>query len=384
LIEFRNLTYKTLSGEVLIRNSDLKIEKGEKVLLCGKTGSGKTTILKIINGLIPKIYKGKLTGYVKTVPPKDSYMILQHPTEQILFEKTIDEILFSLSSSSFNPKAIKDKIVEFAEELNILNLLNKRTGELSEGEKQLILITMALASDAEYIILDEPFAHLHQSNVRKVIKLLFNSDKTIIIADHRPYKASYDRIFLIKNKKIVEDKIKLIKFTSFNCIDCKVNYDSLEQMVCDAVFNQEKTVLAVTGNNGVGKTTALRTLAKLISKKTRCKNIKISYCAQYPYYHFSKSKVYKEVDEIWLNLFEIEKLRNRHPFSLSGGEARRVAIAKCMNSDILFLDEPTAGQDYEFKLKLASLLRNHGKTAFVSTHDPLFAKLCDKVVKLEN
>ena len=363
-------------GRTILKNVSLKIDKGEKIFIGGSTGSGKTTILKIISGLIPNLYKGKIYGLVKTLKPHGIYLISQHPEEQIIMDKALDEAAYPLICRGFTWNSAREKIVKLARSLNLEYLLNRKTSQISEGEKQLIHILSALAVKSDCIILDEPSAHLYPDTVIKILNFLLKTDKTVIVADHRPY-GKYDRYFLLENGEIIEEKMKYESLCNFN-FNKKIKiseYDLLKNSI------GKGKILALVGLNGVGKTTLLKKLANVI-----CKNYKVtvSYCAEYPYYHFSSGKVLDNVCEFWLNSFEIAELKERHVFSLSGGEARRVAIAKCFKAEALFLDEPTAGQDYKFKKILAENIKRYEKIAIVSTHDPWFTKFCDEVVKLES
>ena len=381
MIEFRKLTYISHLGSVILENSNLKIESGEKVFIGGKTGSGKTTVLKIINGLIPNLYKGKIYGYVRNLTPKKTYFISQHPEEQLFLEKAIDEAAFPLVCRGLSWLSAKEKVKKVMEEMEILYLIDKNSSHLSEGEKQLIHLASALASDVECIMLDEPFAHLFPSKVRKILEILFECDKTVIISEHKFYKKKYDRIFWIENRKIVEKSNIKNKSNFLDFKTNKINKKRNTLKTSDPFLNLDFDLLkgkfiAVVGPNGIGKTILLKKLAK--------KRKDATYCAQYPFYHFSKKTVKEEVDPFWLKELGLGKLKNRHPFSLSGGEARRIAIAKCLSSNLLLLDEPTAGQDFEFKVKLIKTAKKYGKTVLAATHDMELMRLCDEVVEVEN
>jgi energy-coupling factor transporter ATP-binding protein EcfA2 len=78
----------------------------------------------------------------------------------------------------------------------------------------------------------------------------------------------------------------------------------------------------------------------------------------------------------------LTQLADRHPHSLSFGQAKRVAIAKAFVGDVVLLDEPTAGQDYTFRRKLLEVARSLGKTVILATHDLKLAEGCDEVIEL--
>ena len=104
---------------------------------------------------------------------------------------------------------------------------------------------------------------------------------------------------------------------------------------------------------------------------------------QNPNYSLTERTVLEEVgDEKILMEFNLVKLKNRHPHSLSYGQAKRVSIAKAFKHKIVFLDEPTAGQDIAFRNSLMNMLRRNRKTAVIATHDENLAEKCDRVIEL--
>ncbi len=185
MIELRNVSYTYPNGARTLDNVSLKIEHGEKVFLAGKTGSGKSTLLRLLNGLIPNFYGGKIKGEIYAFgkpSPKNVFFVSQNPEEQILTNVVRDEIALPLYGKIDD---VKGKVEEIAEIFGIKNLLNKKTYELSDGEKQLVTIATALASNTPCIALDEPFSHLHPAIAKEILNLLIESDKTIIMSEHR-------------------------------------------------------------------------------------------------------------------------------------------------------------------------------------------------------
>ena len=391
MIELRNVSYTYPNGARTLDNVSLKIEHGEKVFLAGKTGSGKSTLLRLLNGLIPNFYGGKIKGKIYAFgkpSPKNVFFVSQNPEEQILTNVVRDEIALPLYGKIDD---VKGKVEEVAEICGIKNLLNKKTYELSDGEKQLVTIATALASNTPCIALDEPFSHLHPAIAKEILNLLIESDKTIIMSEHRLELAKeFDRIIWIGNK--IKDRIVLRKKDEWENKDEKIaiKINSISYGYKTKLFDNfslkvpEGKIYAIMGKNGSGKTTLLKIIAGLIKINGVEVNGKTSIALQYPNYHFCEKRVEIEADERWLKLLSLDKLKSRHPHSLSGGEAKRLSIAKALNADIVLLDEPTAGQDYEFRVKLLEILRSSGKTVVLATHDEKLASMCDEVVSLGN
>ncbi len=197
----------------IIRNATFSIDEGEIVLLAGGTGSGKSTLIRIINGLIPHFYSGRFSGKVifdgkeiTQATPKERVAlgirtVMQFPENQLLGQK-VEKLLKRALGEDF------EEIVDF---LELKNLLNKRVEELSGGEKQRVAIAMVLGRSPKLLLLDEPFSQLDVSYMRKLIKILLSIAKrgvSILIAEHRVHELALiaDKALLIVNGKIVEGK----------------------------------------------------------------------------------------------------------------------------------------------------------------------------------
>ncbi|RLI74781.1 ribose ABC transporter ATP-binding protein [Archaeoglobales archaeon] len=388
MIELKNVSYTYPNGIRALDDVNIRIEEGEKVFLSGKTGSGKSTLLRLLNGLIPNFYGGRVKGEVYAFgkpSPKHVFFISQHPEEQILTNRVRDEIRLPLYGKVKNEV---EKVEEVAEICGIDKLLDKKTHELSDGEKQLVMIATALAANTPCIVLDEPFSHLHPETAQKILDLLLECDKTIVMSEHRIELAKkFDRAIWLGDK--IEDEVKVVgqnvkKANDDIAIELKsINFSYSKKLFEDFSLKIPKGgVYAITGKNGSGKTTLLKIIAGLIKVEGVRVNGRVSIALQYPNYHFCENAVKKEANEKWIKLMELEQLRDRHPHSLSGGEAKRLSIAKALDADIVLLDEPTAGQDYEFRVRLLEILRRSKKTVVMATHDEKLASMCDEVVEL--
>jgi len=394
MIALKNVSYTYPNGIKALNKVDVKIEEGEKVFIAGKTGSGKSTLLRLLNGLIPNFYGGKVEGVIHAFgkpSPKHVFFVSQHPEEQILMGKVRDEIALPLWRVGRNK--VERKIEEVSEYCGIKKLLDKRTHRLSDGEKQLVTIATALASDAPCIALDEPFSHLHPEITKKILNLLLECDKTVVMSEHRIELAKkFDRVIWLegKNNAKLENcvKTRLNEREDRRMDNTAVELDSISFGYNSKLFEglnlkiMKNSVCAITGRNGSGKTTLLKIIAGLIKVEGVKVYGKVSIALQYPNYHFCEKKVEKEAKEKWIKLLGLEKLKDRHPHSLSGGEAKRLSIAKALDADIVLLDEPTAGQDYEFRFKLVQVLRELEKTVVIATHDERLASMCDEIVRL--
>ncbi len=227
MISLKNVsfTYQNYEGmqnnEPVIQNIDLEIKKSECVLLTGATACGKTTILNIINGLVPEYYQGELQGEV-LLKGKDATKMfiaekainigyLSQDTRLRFFNRnTTDEICFGAANKRMSTADIKNRFEGVVKLFGIEHLVNRQITKLSEGEKQLIAFASVVMANPKVYLLDEPSANLDEDNIqllRKVILFLKQQGATVIIAEHRLYYTLglVDRVVFIKNKRIEFD-----------------------------------------------------------------------------------------------------------------------------------------------------------------------------------
>ncbi len=173
--------------------------RGEILLVAGSSGCGKTTLIRTINGLIPRSYKGELTGRAlvfgeETITWKLSQIsqkvgtVLQDPERQILGTKVLNEVAFGLENLGLPRDEIIKRVDEALTFLNISDLSSRETFNLSGGEKQKVALAGVLAMRPSILLLDEPLASLDPASAKDTldaVRVLADQGMTVIMVEHR-------------------------------------------------------------------------------------------------------------------------------------------------------------------------------------------------------
>jgi len=203
MIELKNVSFQYEQGNSKgkIENIDLTIHDGEVVLLCGESGCGKTTLTRLMNGLIPHYYEGTLTGQmiVEGIDVKNVSLyalsgvvgsVFQNPRTQFFTVDTTSEIAFGCENLGIDAEEINSRMEKTVSALKIRDLLNRSLFALSGGEKQKIACASVSAMEPKIFVLDEPSSNLDIESIRELKNVLREwkaQGKTIVIAEHRLY-----------------------------------------------------------------------------------------------------------------------------------------------------------------------------------------------------
>ena len=445
-----------------LQEINLKIPDGQFIVLAGESGCGKTTLSRVLNGLCPSFYEGILAGSYcidgentehKTIDQIGLLIgsVFQDPRSQFFATNSTDEIVLAMENRAYDRDVMHARLQEVAHQMDMEALLGQSMFRMSSGEKQKIAIASVCTVKPKVIMLDEPSANLDPDAMQKLARMLKERKQegyTIIVLEHRLYylRELMDRLLVLGGGRIIRDfdraEIARLTGAQMEALGLRVLEETRLQevpmpAVPDAPFVemthicytvrrreilrdinirvQKGEILALTGQNGAGKSTTCRILAGLVKESggevyiggQKCrkgKRIRHNFFVQQDAdYQLYASTVYEEITlgirpkEIDCNevtaLLERLHLRqfvNRHPGSLSGGQKQRVLIAASIlkKKELLILDEPTSGLDGRHMRELAALLREiaaKGTTILLITHDMEFISLvADSTIELAN
>ena len=213
--EIKNLSfsYPTAKGKESLKNVNLTIQRGEYVVLCGKSGSGKTILLRHLKPVLAP--HGKLTGEIlfggvpmSQVSQRDQAgkigYVMQNPDDQIVTDKVWHELAFGLESLGCDQKTMRARVAEMACYFGIQDWFHRDVANLSGGQKQLLNLASIMAMQPEVLILDEPTSQLDpiaaSDFLNTVRKINIELGTTVIITEHR-----MEDIFPYADRAIVMD-----------------------------------------------------------------------------------------------------------------------------------------------------------------------------------
>ena len=319
VIDFDNVSFSYgTQTEGSLSNINFKVKRGEFILITGQSGSGKTTVTRLINGLIPHFFEGVLTGTVKvlgsdikTITPgemgKNIASIFQNPRSQFFTTNSTKEVAFALENYGIDRDEMIDRVNCAFHDFEAESLMDRDMFSLSSGEKQKIAIIAAKALNPKIYVFDEPSANLDIRsilNLKKMMERLKKQGYTVIVSEHRLFylKNLVDKCLIMKDGKIHRElekndienlhdsdirafklrtfKLSNIKYelkdnlivnkqnADFKVENLSFSYDVNHSVLsnCNLEGNFGETV-AVVGHNGSGKTTLGKIMSGLL--KTR-------------------------------------------------------------------------------------------------------------------
>ncbi|MCI4062142.1 energy-coupling factor ABC transporter ATP-binding protein [Micromonospora sp. R77] len=449
-----------------LRGVELRVERGERVLLLGASGAGKSTLLAALAGLLPAD-SGEQEGSVEIdgLDPRAGRtqvgVVFQDPESQLVMARCGDDVAFGLENRGVPAAEIWPRVDEALHRVGFPYHRDRPTAALSGGEQQRLALAGALALRPTLLLLDEPTANLDPAGaalIRRAVADAVDADTTLILVEHRVAEALplVDRVVVLEpGGGVRADGPPAAVFAAHG-----------DALAAEGVWVPGRTVpprpattpageplitadrlglpprlaetdlrvrageaLAVLGPNGAGKSTLALLLGGLLRPGTGTATAtpalagrdartpphrwrapalagRIGSVFQDPEHQFVTGTVHDElalgprrtgqpepavratVDAL-LERLRLAKLAGANPYTLSGGEARRLSVATALATAprLLICDEPTFGQDRRTWLGLVDLfaeLRDAGHGIVAVTHDTDFvAALADRTLTLE-
>lgn len=223
-IEFSNFSFRYESlDKPTLKNINLRIEKGEKIVIIGPSGSGKSTLGQCLNGLIPHAIKGETSGQLtingQDTAPFDMHQfteqvgtVLQDTDSQFVGLSIGEDIAFALENQLMSNIDMYPLVKAMAKMVDLEQMLDRSPHDLSGGQKQRVSLAGILVDDVDILLFDEPLAALDPKTGKKTIEIIDDlhreTGKTIIIIEHRledVLHRSVDRIILMESGEIIAD-----------------------------------------------------------------------------------------------------------------------------------------------------------------------------------
>jgi energy-coupling factor transport system ATP-binding protein len=418
----KDLYYRYPGRGLVLRGLNLVVSRGEHVIIIGDTGSGKTTLARVISKTADLIYGGEVNGeiYLSGMRLSDIklselhkyiHVIGQNPylyfTAHIVREDLYNYALRVTGSREHAVRAFK-RVVEA---LGLHSLLDKYFYELSGGEAKRVAVSKALIPDPELLVFDEPLMWLDDRGImdfQEVLRVLRYLGKSVIVLEHRfiPIARLFDRIYLLDNGRLYDVTDKTLRITRQRLDPAVIDGERRVREIGDTVLRalnitqkyngrivlnnvnievRRGESILIYGLNGSGKTTLLKILAGYLKpSRGRVERLgRAIYIPQNIPLFFTEETIGKEITEIcraWSRGSQCieEGLRNcrelglsidESPFTLSHGQMVKLAIliARLSGADIILLDEPFSGLTYIDRAKLIDYISSSNSTFILAT-----------------
>jgi len=488
IIEFRNVSYSK-NNNMILENISFSLKKNKYNVIIGKNGSGKSTILKLIVGL-EKISGGQIfIDNEELVYKRDELykirkktgIVFQESNEYIIGETVAESLIFGMENNRIPLEKMKENMTKYVKLFQLENIIDKKTVNLSGGEKQKVALAGAVITEPEIILLDEVTEMWDKTTKDKmngIIEEFLKDGKTVVSVTHNPeeIKRSDNIVFITEEGKIVTGKSEEVNKIIEEKENTEINHEVISEYSADLTkislkeeeikvkiknisyyYEKERKIIdsfsvnipkdsitAITGKSGTGKTTLIEIISGLaflgenfsgeIEYNFRNENKEKEDEKLLLYKNISERELYEirkrigivfqntgeqffsgtVLEELEYNITKKYKIKNKKskelsdrineiaeifgydekflmksPFVLSGGEKKMLglALAVCLEPEILVLDEPTGALDYNMTVKFMKIvekMKKNGTTVILVTHDENIVKqYSDYILKLQ-
>lgn len=487
IIEFKNVSYLK-NNSMILENISFSLKKNKYNVIIGKNGSGKSTILKLIVGL-EKISGGQIfIDNEELVYKRDELykirkktgIVFQESNEHIIGETVAESLIFGMENNRIPLEKMKGNMTKYVKIFQLENIIDKKTVNLSGGEKQKVALAGAVITEPEIILLDEVtemWDKVTKDKMNGIIEEFLKDGKTVVSVTHNPeeIKRSDNIVFITEEGKIVTGKSEEVNKIIEEKENTEINHEVISEYSADLTkislkeeeikvkiknisyyYEKERKIIdsfsvnipknsitAITGKSGTGKTTLIEIISGLaflgenfsgeIEYNFRNENKEKEDEKLLLYKNISERELYEirkrigivfqntgeqffsgtVLEELEYNITKKYKIKNKKskelsdrineiaeifgydekflmksPFVLSGGEKKMLglALAVCLEPEILVLDEPTGALDYNMTVKFMKIvekMKKNGTTVILVTHDENIVKqYSDYILKM--
>lgn len=432
LAEIDRLTYRYPGAlEPALREVTLRVAGGLTVV-AGSSGGGKSTLLRLFNGLVPHFHGGQISGHASVAGrgivetrtrdlARQVGFVFQDPELQAVYATVNREVAFGLENAAVPTADIPSRVEEALTGAGVAHLTGRLMRTLSGGERQRVALASALAMRPWLVVLDEPTSQLDPDGAALVLtaaRHVVSEGRAVIVSEHRlrALVGVADQLVMVEDGAVSLTDPRGWREPRFSrpaaprvsgggdiaCVSgAAAGFDGRPVLERVELRIQSGEVVALMGPNGGGKTTLLRLIAGLLPPMAGTvdrRPARIAYLPQNPAALLHRPTVRDEV------LFTIERsgaaekpetilaelgllhVAGRYPRDLSSGERQRAAVATVLagSPGLVLLDEPTRGMDVrarEALVRVISRLRDRGAAVVIATHDSeLRGAVADRVL----
>ena len=191
IIELKKINFAYPNGRVVLKDADFSLKNGQKIGLIGHNGSGKSTFLHILVGLL-KASSGSICFYGNPVKTEKDFrkvreqigLVFQNSDDQLFSPTVLEDVSFGLLNQGMAPEKAKETSLRLLDELDLSGFEDRVTYRLSGGEKRLVALATVLVMKPKVLLLDEPFTGLDEYTRDRIIDILNQLDISYIIVSH--------------------------------------------------------------------------------------------------------------------------------------------------------------------------------------------------------